>query len=380
MKSSLFSLGFRPFFLLAALGGSVIMLAWLVTLMSGYAWPGVQDPVAWHRHEMLFGYTGAVIAGFLLTAVRRWTGLSTPDGWPLALLAAVWVAARLTPLLTDRTWLYVLLDLGFWVGLWISLWPALHRAALHNRVFLLLIAGLLVAAALSHSFTLGLGNFWLGHLGAHLGLDFLLIIMLVVAGRVLPFFIQLGLQRPAFPRVAWLEKPFPLLLAALLVVDLTLPLTPWAGLMNLLLAAWLLPRLYLWHDRGIWRVPLLWSLYLAYAWLPVGLALRGLGMLDLVNPYAGIHALGVGGIGLLTLSMMSRVSLGHTGRPLQPSKWIVLALVLMLGAALVRVFTVTLLGSTAYLLSASLWIAALLLFLLVYLPILTRPRPDGNPG
>lgn len=376
---TLFALGFRPFFLLASLSGSLLMLLWLLTLTYGLSWPGIPDPLAWHRHEMLFGYTGAVVAGFLLTATRRWTGRSTPDGWPLAVLVGIWLAARLLPLLVNLPWLYVSVDLAFWLGLLLSLWHTLRTAEWRNRVFLLLVALLGSAAALSHAPQLGF-NPWLGHLGAHLGLDLLLVVMVVVANRVIPFFTQLGLQRPAFTPQAWLDRPLPWLLAVLLLADLLLPMTWQAGFINLLVGCWLLPRLLLWHDRGIWRKSLLWSLHLAYGFLVLGLLLRGVGMLGLINPYLGIHALTVGGIGLLTLSMMSRVALGHTGRALQPSRWIVLALLLMLSAALIRVLATGWLGLLAYQLSAACWALALLIYFLVYVPILTQPRPDGQPG
>lgn len=377
---SILALGFRPFFLLAALGGSLLMLIWLLILNGDFIAPGILDPLQWHRHEMLFGYTGAVVAGFLLTAVRRWTGQSTPDGWPLALLALIWLAARITPLLINLPWLYIGLDLAFWAGLFLSLWNALSRAAARNRIFLLLVALLGAAATISHAPAFGSVSPWLSHLGAHLGLDLLVIIMLVMGGRVIPFFIQMGLQRQPFNQYSGLTRPLPLLLALMLLVDLLLPLSIWSGMVNLLLACWILPNLLLWHDKRLWKNPLLWSLYLAYAWLVIGLFMRGMGMLELINPYLGIHALTTGGIGLLTLSMMSRVGLGHTGRLLKASKLTQLALVLMLSAGIVRVFMNSWLGLLSYQLSAVLWSSALLLYFLVYWPILTQPRPDGQPG
>lgn len=154
----------------------------------------------------------------------------------------------------------------------------------------------------------------------------------------------------------------------------------WVAVINFILACWLAPNLWQWHDKGIWQKPLLWSLYLAYAWIVLGLLLRGFGVLGWVSPYLGVHALTVGGIGLLTLSMMSRVGLGHTGRALEPSKLTVTALGLMMAAAAVRVFLASSLGLLAYQISAVLWMVALLIFVVVYLPILTQPRPDGKTG
>lgn len=375
-----FALGFRPFFLLAAAGGFMMMLVWILTLSLGYSWPGVDNVISWHRHEMLFGYTGAVIAGFLLTSVRNWTGKSTPKGKPLAALVIIWVMARLAPLVSEQQLLYVTLDLLFWVGLFISLWHALISAAFRNRVFLLLVGLLGTAAALSHWSILQPDNANLSYIGAYLGLDIILIIMLIMGGRVIPFFIQRGLQRPEQARNLRLEKGLPPLLLMMLIINLLLANTLWVAAINFILACWLLPNLWQWHDKGIWQKPLLWSLYLAYAWIILGLVLRGFGILGWVSPYLGVHALTVGGIGLLTLSMMSRVGLGHTGRALEPGKLTVIALELMLAAAAVRVFLASSLGLLAYQISAVLWMLALLIFFVVYLPILSQPRPDGKVG
>ncbi len=377
---TLFALGFRPFFLLAGAGGFVMMLLWIVTLSTGYSWPGVSNIIAWHRHEMLFGYTGAVIAGFLLTAVRNWTGKSTPDGKPLAALALVWVAARLIPLVSEQQLLYVAVDMLFWIGLFISLWHALISAVVRNRVFLLLVGLLGTAAALSHWSILDVSNQQLSYIGTYLGLDLILVIMLVMGGRVIPFFIQRGLQKNEQNRLSWLEKGLPPLLIIMLATNLLLANSIWSVIINFALGCWLLPNLWQWHDKEIWSKPLLWSLYLAYAWLVLGLFLRGFGALGWVSPYIGVHALTVGGIGLLTLSMMSRVALGHTGRPLEPASLTILALVLMMLAALVRVFLASSMGLLAYQISAVLWMLALLMFVVIYLPILIKPRPDGKAG
>ncbi|GLR65193.1 NnrS family protein [Marinospirillum insulare] len=377
---TLFSLGFRPFFLLAGVGGFSMMFLWIVTLSIGHSWPGVSNIIAWHRHEMLFGYTGAVIAGFLLTAVRNWTGKMTPDGKPLAALAIIWVAARLVPLVSAQQLIYVAVDLLFWIGLFISLWHALINAAVRNRIFLVLVGLLGTAAALSHWSILEPSNQHLSYVGAYLGLDIILIIMLVMGGRVIPFFIQRGLQKPDQARLPWLEKGLPPLLFIMLAINLFLANSIWAVVINLVLGCWLLPNLWRWHDKGIWNNSLLWSLYLAYAWLVLGLFLRAFGLLGWVSPYLGVHSLTVGGIGLLTLSMMSRVALGHTGRKLEPAKLTVLALVLMLLASIVRVFFASWLGMLAYEISAGLWMLALLLFVFVYTPLLIKPRPDGRPG
>lgn len=377
---TIFALGFRPFFLLSALISIITMLAWLLTLTLGITWPGIADPLAWHRHEMLFGYGGAVIAGFLLTAVKNWTGKPTLSGAPLAALVAIWLIARILPLTANLPLLYAIADLLFWIGFFAGLWQALSNTVLRNKVFLVLVALLGAATALSHWHLIQPENSQLSYLGSYLGLDLILIIMLVMGGRVIPFFIQRGLLQEEQQRVVWLEKGLPVFLITMFIANAFFPYSYISAVANLALALWLVPNLWAWHHKGIWCNALLWSLYLAYAWLIVGLGMRGLAMLGILSPYLGIHALTVGGLGLLTLSMMSRVSLGHTGRPLIASKITVTALIFMLSAAVVRVFLAPYLGLMAYHLSACLWIIALALFIWVYTPILIKPRPDGRPG
>lgn len=379
-----FALGFRPFFLAAALAALVLVAVWLVM------WIGRLPPVAyygqltWHSHEMLFGYAVAVIAGFLLTAVRNWTNLPTPDGAPLAGLTALWLAGRLVPLtyptlpgilvaLVDGLFLPALM-----AGLAGPLWRGANRT---NRLFLPLLGAMAVANGLVHLQALGLAQ--TGALGTQLMLNLVVILVSFIGGRVMPFFTEKAIAG-ATPKAS-----LPLewaVFGSLIILTLVEPLAPsgWAtALVAGLAAVAQALRLLGWYDRRVWQIPILWVLYLGYAWLVVGLALKTLGALGLFPPTLALHALTLGGFGLLTLGMMARVALGHTGRAMQPSRWMTLGFGALFLASLVRVFG-PLLPGVPYLamvhLSGTLWLIGFLAFLWLYAPILTRPRVDGRPG
>lgn len=377
---SLFALGFRIFFVLAAASGFGLMLFWQLIRLDGLQLAGITNVIAWHRHEMVFGYAAAVIAGFLLTAVRNWTGKHTPDGPLLAALAGVWLLARLSPLLDFHPLAYLLFDLAFWAGLLAGLFPALIGSAKRNKVFLLLIALLGVACGVSHLGSLNYKYAGLGQQAAYAGLDLVLIIILVIGGRVLPFFIQRGLNQNMQKRSALVEKLLPFGLTGYLVLNFVAPYSWLTAAYLAAFGALLSINLITWYQNALWRNSLLWTLYLAYAFIGLGFFLSAAGKLGWVSLYMGIHAFAVGGIGLLTLSMMSRVGLGHTGRVLRPAKTTVIALLLMVAAAFVRVFVAEIEPLIAYKASAGLFMLSLLLFLVIYLPILATPRPDGRAG
>lgn len=380
----LFALGFRPFFLVAAVAAFAGMSGWLAMLEGWLAPPPYYSANAWHAHLMLFGYTAAVIAGFLLTAVRNWTGIETPRGWWLAGLVGLWLAARISPFLPLPVWLIAVVDIAFFPALALALarplWQGANRA---NRVFLLLLAGMAVASALVHLDQLGVLP-GLASRGHRLMLDLTILTLLLVAGRVMPFFTESAIAG-ANPRSLPIVERATFALATLVVVaDLVAgPGSPWAGAAALLLAIVQIFRLWLWYQNGVWRLPILWVLYTGYAWLIAGLMLNGLAALGLVPAIAVLHSLTVGAVGVFTLGMMARVALGHTGRAMQAAAPTVLAFVLVNLAALVRVVP-PLLDPSRYsqwlVVSGLLWVAGFAAFLWVYAPILIAPRLDGRPG
>lgn len=376
-------LGFRPFFLAAGALAPLAMLGWLAVLYGLLPVPAYYGPLAWHAHVMLFGYTAAVVAGFLLTAVRNWTGLATPTGWPLAGLVAVWLLGQLAAFVPVPKWLVAGLDLAFLPLLASALGrPLWQGAGGANRVFLALLAGMTAASLMVHLDRLGLVP-GLASAGHRLMLDLTMLTLLVIAGRVMPFFTTRAIAGAGARNLPAIERLTVGLASLLVLANLLLPRSPWTAAVALSLAAVQLGRLWGWHDRRVWRLPILWVLYVGYGWLIVGLGLNGLAALGLVPPTAVLHALTVGAVGVFTLGMMARVALGHTGREMRAAGPTVLAFVLVNLAALVRV-TAPLLdpaGAAGWLaISGGLWTAAFVAFLWVYVPILMAPRVDGQPG
>jgi uncharacterized protein involved in response to NO len=367
-RFALFDLGFRPFYLLAGAFAALSVPLW--ALQYAGMLPGAN--ILWHAHEMIFGYAFAVIAGFLLTAVRAWTGRPTPTGAALAGLALLWLAARALA--------FVSLPLAAWAGALfaIALAVALGRPLVaagnrRNYFFIALVLGLGAAGVAVQRWP---------QLGLALGLDAVLFIMVVMAGRVVPAFTNNAIAGAGARRHPWLEWSALASILALIAAD-ALQRTELAAGIALVAGLLHAARLALWAPLKTLRRPILWILHASYAWIVVHLLLRGFtgfGML----PYAlGTHALTVGAIGGLTIGMMTRTARGHTARPLQAGRAEIASYVLVQLAAVTRVlvplaFPAAYLGAT--LVSAAFWFAAFALFFVTYVPILARPRLDGQPG
>jgi uncharacterized protein involved in response to NO len=382
------ALGFRPFYLAGAAAALVLLPLWLAVYAGLLTLP-LADPLAWHAHEMLFGFGAAIIAGFLLTAVRNWTGAETPRHLPLAGLVAVWLAGRLAPFVLPG-WPAALIDLAFLPLLALALArPILAmkvRQASQRPWLPLVVLGLLTGAnLLQHLGMLG-GAEQLLTVGRTLGLGIVAILIAVIAARIVPSFTMsgAGIFVPAAPRRDRIALLVLILAVGMNVVAALLPL-PAALLAIVNGAAALLhvARLQQWRSWQALRVPLLAILHIAYLWLPVAFALRAVAALDASVPIAlADHALAIGAMAGLMLGMMTRSSLGHTGRPLKAGAIeiaiyaaITLAVLLRLCAGLHSGWALPLL-STAGLA----WEVAFGLFLLRYAPILLRARADGRPG
>jgi uncharacterized protein involved in response to NO len=378
-----FALGFRPFFLAAGLHALLMMALWLLVLR-GEINIGELPAPAWHGHEMLFGFTVAVIAGFLLTAAQNWTGIRTPSGWPLAALFLLWLAGRvafLVPVLPAG--LVALVDLAFLPVLALVLaQPILKAKQLHNYPFPLMLLVLTAANALVHAEALG----WTSDsasLGLHLAIYVVVTMIVVMGGRVIPSFTDNKLRTRArrWKAIEWLV---PAATLAALLSALMAPTSLATMLLAALAAGVHFTRLAGWYTGKFWSVPLLWILHLGYAWIALGFALLALSAAG-VAAAAGsaLHAFTAGGIGVLTLGMMARVSLGHSGRMLEPAPVMTLAFVAVNLAALIRVAW-PLFFPSAYAagmaIAGFVWIAAFGLFAAIYTPILLRPRVDGKPG
>jgi uncharacterized protein involved in response to NO len=381
-KFALFALGFRPFFLGAGLFAVLLVALWL-PLHSGRLALALPMPISqWHAHEMIFGFTGAVIAGFLLTAVQNWTGQRTPFGSPLAALFGLWLAGRLAPFVPGLpAGLYALIDLALFPAVMIAIArPILRAKQARNAAFPLMLAVLTLANLLMHAE-------WLGYMktaaaGSTLAIYLIVLMMVVMGGRVIPSFTDNKLRTTAkrWKAVEWLA---PASVLALLAAVLAMPASPLTAAVALAAAAVHFIRLAGWHTGKYWAVPLLWVLHLGYAWIAAGFLLVALAALGMVGASLALHAFTAGAMGTLTLGMMARVSLGHTGRILEPARIIELAFAVIVLAGVARVFGPLVMPTAqagAILVSGLLWTAAFALFTLVYAPILIHSRVDGKPG
>jgi len=379
---ALWNLGFRPLYLLAGLFATLSIPVW----MAQYAgWLGGHAIVAgplWHAHEMLFGYALAVIVGFLFTAGRNWANQPTPTGAMLAAIAALWVAARvlvLTPYALAAAAFDTAFALAAAAGIAV---PFVRSGNRRNYFFVALLLGMGVANLAFHLGMAGLLDLPVQR-GLQVGLDLVLFIMVVMGGRVIPMFTMNGVPGVFCTRLPWIERLAPGSVLALLAADVLGAPDMVIGPIAAVAAAAHAARLVLWRPWLTLKKPIVWILHFAYTWIVLALALRALAAYDLVAASLAIHALTVGAIGGLTLGMMTRTSLGHTGRPLQTGNAELFCYVAIQLAALVRVFVPLVFPSLylhAVIGSGLLWSLAFGVFTLTYWTILSRPRLDGKPG
>ena len=381
------SYGFRPFFVLAACAA----IGTLIVLVAGFAGTssGVADalPLArWHGHEMLFGFVGAAIAGFLLTAVPSWTGTKAVSGAPLGALAALWLLARaaLSPWLGLQVTPWTLLSPLFFLALGAVLSvPLVRKRNYRNFQFLLLLALLGAADLLFVAAQFG----WVAAPPfdpLRFAANVVLLLIAVVGGRIVPLFtrnalVQRGEQSSIVP-TPWLERASLAAVVAVILVDLIRPETAFAGTVAAVAAVLLTVRVSRWRGYRTLQMPIVVILHAGYAWLPIALALKSAWLL-LHAPWAAnwLHALTAGAFGTMILGVMTRVALGHTGRPLVVARPISVAYVLVILGAGLRVAGPALAPSLFVPLlfaAAVLWGGAFLIFLVVYWPILSASRVD----
>lgn len=395
------NLSFRIFFSAAALFAIITMLLW-VFVFTGHTDIDAQtlNPLYWHGHEMIYGYALAVVAGFLLTAVKTWTGVMMPYGYKLLGIFSCWLLARLG-------WL----AFGFGItagvrGVWL-----LYMAAVFDLLFIGLMAFVIRSAVwqvkqykqmgiLAKLALLILGNglcYWgiisadmgMTKIGMYLGFYLIIGLVLTIGRRVVPFFIERGLNMNGAKKMTVYNNKAQdiaslVFFLAFFIVDLFYPNKYLLTITALGVAVVNIVRLIGWYHRGIWQKPLLWSLYIAFLGMCLSFVLYAL------QPWLGyphsiaMHGLAIAGVGMMTVAMMTRVSLGHTGRSIhQPPKMVAVMYGLMVLVFVSRVL-LPLVDMEHYLLwimvAQGAWIACFALFCISYLPMLARPRPDGLFG
>lgn len=379
---ALWNLGFRPFYLLAGVFSVLAIAVWVARfngVLTQGAWLG--DPL-WHAHEMIFGYAFAVVVGFLFTAVRNWTGLPTPTGWSLAAIVALWLAARIL-FGCALVWPGLVFDGAFALA---ATWGiARPLLAARNRRNLFFIAVLLAIGLANVLFVCALDG--VVELPPRrmltIALDLVLFVMVVMGGRVIPMFTANAVPQSKPVRPEWLERLAPASVLALLIADLLALPAVLVGIVAGLAAVLHGLRLFHWHPWHTRQRPILWILHLSYGWLVLHLLLRAWAAWDASAISLATHALTVGGIGGMTLGMMTRTARGHTGRLLTTGRAELIAYVLVQLAAGVRVLVPLALPALylpAIAWSGGLWVAAFATFVVIYAPILWRPRIDGQPG
>ncbi|HTO52844.1 MAG TPA: NnrS family protein [Myxococcota bacterium] len=388
---TLFQRGFRPFFLLAGAQASVSVLAWLGVFAGLFPAPGWLAPSLWHAHEMLFGFVAAAAAGFLLTAAPTWTASAPVSGAPLAALATLWLAGRIAMALAGVLPLPVVAaaDLAFLPALAFAVArPILATRQVRNAGFPLVLAALALLDLGAQLDACGLAP-GLAPACIHGGVDLALVLIVLVGGRITPSFTANALRRAGIAAQVrtrpWLDRLAVAAVIAAAATELFAPRTRISGSVSLLAAAAVAARMSGWQSRLTRGDPLLWSLHLGGAWVALGFAAVALADLTGLVPWAvGLHAQTTGAIGTMVLAVMTRVSLGHTGRPLVAPPSALAAYLLVSAGALARTAGAVFAPPGEYLgviaLAGLLFAAAYGAFLVGYAPMLVSARSDGREG
>jgi uncharacterized protein involved in response to NO len=370
--SSLLRQPFRVFFLGAAVFASLGMLIWVVFLHLGFFPGGSLPPLLWHGHEMLFGFAAALMAGFLLTAVANWTGLPTTTPWLLSVLGLLWLAGRIAFLLPAVLpyGIAAAVDACFFPCLAIVVAVPILRSGNRRNLFLVpLLSAFALADILFHLSVAGVLSIPPLHVLLWV-VDLLAVLMLVIGGRVIPFFTERRLTGIKLQDRRWLNYAVNGGAALVLLADVALPGSAVLGIASMVLSLLVAARLYGWRPWQTLSEPMLWILHAGYLWLAIGLLLRGVALTTgALAELTALHALTVGALGSLAIGMMTRVALGHTGRPLVAGRSMVVAFVLVIVGALLRVT-----GFTALMpLAGCFWIVAFAIYLVRFVPVHLGP-------
>ncbi|MFY8273856.1 NnrS family protein [Pseudoalteromonas sp. SSDWG2] len=380
-------MAFRPLFWLGALFSALSVPIWALSFTGNLPFNPLGGSYFWHVHEMLFGFAVAIITGFLLTAVQTWSGVPSVKGKPLALLVALWLSARLLLALpsTIPNAIIVTLDLAYLplAALCLSL-PIIKARLWRNLFFVPILLAMACLNALMYAARFN-------HLDmnfisiSHIMVMMITLVMVIMGGRVFPMFTANGTQTPRVTNISWLDRTaiISVLACILLTIspqslndNVTGCVFIFAGVINFIRAV----RWRIWVTFGC---ALVWPLHVSYWAICIGLVLLGLYYLALLSSVSmAYHAITVGGIGMMVLAMISRVSLGHTGRMIKVGPMMTVAFAIMLVTLVIRLLAPALSAyyQTFIMASALLWSIAYGCYVVRYAGIVFRPRIDGRDG
>lgn len=387
----MFRLAFRPLFLGGTVFSVLAIICWAYYWVYPFSWMPYGGPVWWHGHEMLFGFGAAIVVGFLLTAVQSWTGVIGIRGKPLVALVFAWLCGRLLlafgMVFNFPEWFIALGDIGFLLLATIAMaYPVIKVKQWRNLIFVPILSVLTLLNAVSHWAVINAQPDIATH-SLHGTIILFSLIITILGGRVIPAFTANTTQCDRKAPIKWLEIVSVSSIICLIVIafagfdnvaaELLFIVSAVAALAN----GWRASR---WGIQYCRTEPLLWSLHIAYTFIPLAylmLALHSLGLMD--NTSAALHSITVGAIGGMILAMISRVTLGHTGRQLNPPRLITAAYIFIFLAALVRVIIPAWLAeytSWGIGVAGILWVLAFGLYIFFYAHMLVTPRADGRPG
>ena len=379
--SALFERGYRPFFLGAAVVAAVALPLWLGAVGLGWSLPVYPSALDWHIHEMVFGYVGAVIAGFLLTAIPNWTGRLPVAGRPLALLFALWLAGRTAMLVSAYApVITAVIDAAFLCALAAVAWrEVLAGGNRRNLPVCLLVSALALANIGFHAATLG---GWDRGVAERIALSAIAALIALIGGRIVPSFTRNWAAKRGAPRLPAQFGLFDTLALGggglALLAWIFSPGSPVTAALFALGSVLLLVRLARWRGFVTGAEPLLMILHVGYLWLPVWFGLMALQIAWplMLNPSAALHALTAGAIGTMTVAVMTRATLGHSGRDLTADALTVVVYFFIIVGALIRVLVPFLPADPITLLTIGglIWSTGFALFVIGYAPIFLRHR------
>lgn len=381
---------FRPFFLFVGLFSILSMSAWALVQGGQLYFMPYGGVTFWHAHEMLFGFVAAIIVGFLLTAVQSWTGLRATHGNPLRVLFTLWLLARIFIVfdIFALQWITAVFDISFLLLAAFFMAKLVLKVKQYRNLIFVPILLLLATANLFTHLSVMTGDMHFYTQGIYGTVMIITLIMTVVAGRVFPMFTANGTQTTKVDNLAWLEKSVISLTALVMLVHVFgLQQMISSKLMALLFVFCSLAhgiRTIRWRPQVTFKTPLVWSLHLAYWFIPISFLLFALHYIGVnISTSNALHGLTAGAMSSLILAMIARIALGHSGRPLAPH-WIMkyaFAIIVLAGSIrLISPHIQTYFSFNLNVLSAALWAMAFGIYIVVYTPILTSPRPDGRPG